>query len=94
MRKLLKILPVLIIALSSLTMTGAEYFHTHADGTNHNDCPVCVLNSNVNVSVEKPDTPSDSYFILKSLFTLSETGVSIKGLFLNDNNHCRAPPQS
>ncbi|MCE1164540.1 MAG: hypothetical protein LWX07_03960 [Bacteroidetes bacterium] len=88
-----KILPILIIAMSSLTMTGAEYFHTHADGANHYDCPVCVLNSNVNISVEKPVTPSDSYFKLNSLFTISESCVSLKGLFLNENNHGRAPPQ-
>jgi hypothetical protein len=45
MKSYYKILTALLISLSLFLMIEIDVFHHHSDGSLHNECPICVLNT-------------------------------------------------
>lgn len=45
MKSYYKILTALLISLSMFLMVEMDVLHHHSDGSMHNECPICVLNT-------------------------------------------------
>ncbi len=92
MNKFHKILLVLIVSAAFSMMTGAEYGHTHNDGENHKECPVCVLTSAVHFSAVVPSGNIDCSARAADEFVLPEYTVYILKNYHSLYSPDRAPP--
>ncbi len=82
----------LIVVLSFIVMISAEYHHYHSDSGSHNECPVCVLNANADVSAVINLKVMEIPFYEFSHFILPGYQSDIENAILEEIFFGRAPP--